>query len=81
MTNEVLLSMLKSNLEEYETLINNDCLENTYRKKYHIKHIFEINDIVAKTKYHKKNIFVTSSFAKSSPENLFLSCNRPISYM
>lgn len=55
MTNEVLLSMLKSNSEEYETLINNDCLENTYRKKYHIKHIFESNDIIAKIKYHKKN--------------------------
>lgn len=52
MTNKVLPSMLKSNSEEYETLINNDCLENTYREKYHIKHIFEINDIVAKTKYH-----------------------------
>lgn len=79
MTNEVLLSMLRSNSEEYETFINNEFLENTYWKKYHIKHIFESNDIVAKTKYHK--IFVTSSFAISSPENLLLSCHRPRSYM
>lgn len=53
MTNEVLRSMLKSNSEEYGTFINNDFLENTYRKKYHIKHIFESNDIVAKIKNHK----------------------------
>lgn len=55
MTNEVLLSMLKSNSEENETFINKDCLENTYRKNIHIKHIFESNDIVAKMKYHKKH--------------------------
>lgn len=79
MTNEVLLSMLKSNSEEYEIYISNDFLENTCRKKYHIKHIFEINDIVAKIKYPKK--IVTSSFAKSSPKNLFLSRNRPLSYI
>lgn len=56
MTNEVLLSMLKSNSEEYKTFINNDFLKNTYRKKYHIKYIFESNDIVGKIKYHKKNV-------------------------
>lgn len=72
MTNEVLLSMLKSNLEEYEALINNDCLENTYRKKYHIKHIFESNDIVAKANYHIKNHFCDFIFCKIESRKSFI---------
>lgn len=77
--NEVLFLMLMLNLEEYKIFINNDFLENIYRKKYYIKYIFESNDIVVKIKYYKKIVILF--FVKLSLENFFLFCNCLISYM